>query len=184
MSRFEKKQLRDLTPYRLSSHKAWNSGSQALKLDWNESTRSLSENIKNAVVEEIKHGNLNWYPNVNNNELREAISKYSDVPQPYVQYFASSDALHEYIALAFVEISDRILIIGPTYDNFRAVVSAAGANVKFYHSLDDSLQINIAQLNSDLQLINPKVVYFVNPNNPTGHQYSKKEIELLLKKSS
>lgn len=180
MSRFEKTQLKKLTPYRLSSHKAWSSGRGTLKLDWNESTISLSENIKQALVEEITNGNLNWYPNVDNNELREAISKYSDVGNSNVQYFASSDALHEYIALAFVETSDRILIIGPTYDNFRAVVAAAGANAQFYNSKDETLQINISQLNFDLHLISPKVVYIVNPNNPTGHLYSKEEIKLLL----
>ena len=180
MSRFEKTQLNKLTPYRLSSHKAWSAGSKTLKLDWNESTKSLSDNVKQALVEEITNGNLNWYPNVDNNQLRRAIAQYSNVDDSNVQYFASSDALHEYIALAFVENSDRILIIGPTYDNFRAVVAAAGANAKFYNSSDESLQIDIAQLNIDLQLINPKVVYLVNPNNPTGHQYSKEAIESLL----
>lgn len=180
MSKFERTQLKNLKPYRLSSHKAWSSGSGTLKLDWNESTKCLSENVKQALIEEITNGNLNWYPNVDNDELREAISEYSDVGNSNVQYFASSDALHEYIALAFVENSDRILIIGPTYDNFRAVVAAAGANAQFYNSKDESLQINISQLNTDLQLICPKVVYIVNPNNPTGNLYSKEEIGFLL----
>ena len=84
----------------------------------------------------IKNKRLNWYPNINNTVLIEKIANYSSVQNEEVQYFASSDAIHEHIIRAFVDTSDRVLIISPTYDNFRAVAQMGGAEIDYF-SLDE-----------------------------------------------
>ncbi len=178
---FENKNLHRLIPYKLSSHKAWEikDSENVLKLDWNEATIKPSPNVIGAIQVAIENNNLNWYPNTNNIGLRKKIAKYVNVGLNQVQYFASSDALHEYIVQAFVEESDRILIVSPTYDNFRAVVESTGGFVQYY-PLNQNFNLDFCLFSNDLNMINPKVVYLVNPNNPTGTQYRVDSIEWLI----
>ena len=170
-----------IRPYKLSSHKAWetNNKNQVLKLDWNEATIPPSPLVKQSIINLIQDGKLNWYPDVNNKELIQSIADYNDLPFENIQYFASSDSLHEYIVRCYVGQSDRILVISPTYDNFRAVAESNGGQIQFY-SLSKNFDLDFIQFSKDLKLINPKVVYIVNPNNPTGTLHSSKELKILI----
>jgi len=181
---FENKNIRNITPYTLSTPEAWtfNKDKNVLKLDWNEATINPSPHVIKRILNVIRDGKLNWYPNINNTELTKKISKYNSVHIDQVQYFSSSDSLHEYIVRAFIDESDIVLSISPTYDNFRAVAESNGANVQFY-DLDNSFNLNFSQLNKDLKIIKPKVVYIVNPNNPTGTIYDSKDLFKLIEKN-
>tara|TARA_R110002012_G_scaffold263456_2_gene446483 strand:+ start:146591 stop:147685 length:1095 start_codon:yes stop_codon:yes gene_type:complete len=178
---FKNKNINQLRPYIVTSHEAWEhkEDQDILKLDWNEATELPSPNVRLRLKAVIENGRLNWYPDTNNTQLLKKISDYNQVNITNVQYFASSDALHEYIVRCFISDSDRVLIIGPTYDNFRAVAESNGAHVQYY-DLDNIFSIDYVQFNKDLKLIKPKVVYIVNPNNPTGTLHPKTEIEKLL----
>lgn len=44
---------------------------------------------------------MHWYPDVNNSLLLEELSNYNSLPIENLQYFASSDSLHEYIVRTF-----------------------------------------------------------------------------------
>lgn len=180
---FENKNVRNITPYTLSTPEAWtfNQCDDVLKLDWNEATVKPSPNVISRISQVLNNGKLNWYPNINNIELINKIANYNSIKNNQVQYFASSDSLHEYIVRAFVNDSDRVLSISPTYDNFRAVAEINGANVQFY-DLDSNFDLDFEKLHKDLQLINPKIVYIVNPNNPTGSIFSSNDlIDLIMK---
>ena len=109
------------------------------------------------------------------------IASYNHVKEENIQYFASSDALHEYIVKAFISLNDNVTIIGPTYDNFRAVAESNGAILKTF-DLDENFQLDFAKLNNYILKNKPKVLYIVNPNNPTGTTYSKDVlVDLILK---
>ncbi len=158
-----------LKPYPVSSHAAWEHKERAnvLKLDWNESTISPSPKVLIALQNYLENGYLNWYPDTNNEALLNAIANYSQLPIENVQYFASSDSLHEYVVRTFMEPLNRALIIGPTYDNFRAVVESNGGLVDHYN-LDKTFSICYDNLRAHIKLYQPKIVYICNPNNPTG----------------
>lgn len=165
---FSNQFLKNIIPYKLSSHKAWNiQESSTLKLDWNEATIPPSPKVISAIEKSLKSGRLNWYPNINNTQLLNSLAKYNCVSVDNVQYFASSDSLHEYVVRCFVSISDRILVVSPTYDNFRAVAESNGGQIQFYQT-DNNFNLDLKQFSKDLKLIKPKLVYLVNPNNPTG----------------
>jgi histidinol-phosphate aminotransferase len=180
--RFAKENIKNLKQYKLSTVKAWSFSnySSTLKLDWNESTIKPSPAVYEKIKKVLESGRLNWYPNINNQELITEISKYSGVTKNEVQYFASSDSLHEYIVRAFVCPKDRILTVTPTYDNFRAVTEVNDANVMSYN-LNNLFELNIDKFKSDLCLIIPKIVYIVNPNNPTGTLHDTAVIKDLIK---
>lgn len=182
--KFPNKYLRNIRPYKLASHKIWSVSAEErkkiLKLDWNESTippsPKVGEYLKN-MLEEPSFFNL--YPTTKNEQLLELLSDYVELPIENIQYFGSSDALHEYISKVFISVGDPVMILGPSYDNFRLTCQANGAEV-YFSNYSDSFEFIAEKFESDIQLKEPAVVYICNPNNPTGNLHSIIYIEYLL----
>lgn len=179
------KYLRNFTPYKLASHRIWQVSpkerDQVLKLDWNEATIPPSPMVAERIKNIVEQGNFyNYYPATLNEELLQLLSKYLDLPQENVQYFGSSDALHEYIAKMYISVGDPILIIWPSYDNFRLTAEVNGG-VVYYSRMSADFSISQEQIREDIRRVEPSLVYICNPNNPTGHLYSVEFIESLLK---
>ena len=186
--KFPNKYLRNLKPYKLASHKIWavepEERANILKLDWNEATIPPSPHVKQKVLELVNGPDFfNLYPTTHNERLLELLSDYVGLDKEYIQYFASSDALHEYICKVYISVGDPVLILGPSYDNFRLTCQANGANV-FFSNYTDDFEFNASQFISDIRNIEPAVVYICNPNNPTGNIHSSDFIESLLQEFS
>jgi len=174
----------NLRPYKLTSHKAWeieNKG-KVLKLDWNEATIPPSPKVKKYILEFLEKGNLNWYPDVDNKRLKYLLSNYINLPEENILYFSGSDSAHEYICRAFINPGDNILMISPTYDNFRATAEASGALIyHFFLDIKKNFFFNQKEFINYLKNNNFKIVYICNPNNPTGNTYSVEFFKYLLK---
>lgn len=183
--RFPNKYLRNLKPYKLASHKIWSvepsERENILKLDWNEATEPPSPLVQESIQKLIAEPSFfNLYPTTYNEQLLTLLSQYAGVPKDNVQYFASSDALHEYICKVYISVGDPVMILGPSYDNFRLTCQANGAEV-FYSNYKEDFTFDTATFERDIQEKEPAVVYICNPNNPTGNRHSKEYIEHLLK---
>lgn len=183
--RFPNKYLRNISPYKLASHVIWNvppdKRGSILKLDWNEATIAPSPLVKQRIVELLDQPDFfHLYPMTHNEKLLCLLADYVGVPRDNVQYFASSDALHEYICKVFISVGDPVLILGPSYDNFRLTCQANGADVYFYEYGKD-FSFDIESFEQYIHEKEPAVVYICNPNNPTGNRHSVEYIEHLLK---
>jgi histidinol-phosphate aminotransferase len=172
-----------IKPYRVVLPEAWKSKNKqnVLKLDWNESTINPSPNVKRDISNFIKNEPLQWYPNLYNEELYKLISDYTSQNIETIQLFSGIDSLHEVISRTFLSEDDQVVIVGPTYDNFRACVEASRANVFNFH-LDEDFKIDFKLLDECIENIKPKLLYIVNPNNPTGNSHDLKPVKELLKK--
>lgn len=182
--KFPNKYLRNLKPYKLASHRIWSvepdERKSILKLDWNEATIPPSPVVFNDINKLLSEpAFFNLYPATNNEKLLEKISSYVDLPVENVQYFASSDALHEYICKVYISVGDPVMILGPSYDNFRLTCQANGAEV-FFSNYEEDFSFSADKFETDIRAIEPAVVYICNPNNPTGNLHSKDYIEHLL----
>jgi len=182
--KFPNKYLRNLKPYKLASHKIWsvkpNVRPEILKLDWNEASIPPSPKVKERIDKMMQEPCFfNLYPSTNNDELLTLLSKYVELPKENIQYFASSDALHEYICKVFISVGDPVLVLGPSYDNFRLTCQANGADVMFSYYNDD-FTFDAERFESDIKSTEPAVVYICNPNNPTGNVHKQSYIEHLL----
>ena len=182
--RYVNKYLRNLAPYKLASHKIWDvpveERSKILKLDWNEATVAPSPLVQRRLAELVNHNpDYNLYPSAYNRELHSLFAAYAQVPKENLQYFASSDVLHEYIARVFISVGDPVLILGPTYDNFRLTCEAQGGKV-YYSLLSNGFNLSEEVFEDDIHRTNPSMVYICNPNNPTGNLISLEFIEKLL----
>lgn len=184
--KFPNKYLRNLKPYKLASHTIWSVSPEErkmiLKLDWNEATIPPSPEVRKALQTLIDEPDFyNLYPTTLNERLLTALSNYTGLPIDNLQYFASSDALHEYICKVFIGVGDPVLILGPTYDNFRLTCQANGGEV-LYSNYNDDFSFDADRFENDIIRIEPAVVYICNPNNPTGNIHTEQYIESLLNK--
>jgi len=175
--RFINKYLRNLAPYKVASHKIWEVPSderkKMLKLDWNEATVPPSPKVNERLQKLVNEQEVYYlYPSTHNAELLGLLSAYTSLPKENIQYFASSDSLHEYLVRMFVGVGDPILILGPTYDNFRLTCESQGAQT-YYHDYSDSFELDKAAFKDKVREITPSLVYLCNPNNPTGNVLEK-----------
>lgn len=175
--RFINKYLRNLAPYKVASHKIWEvpaeERNQMLKLDWNEATIPptplVHENLSKLVHQQDVYF---LYPSTNNTELLDLLASYNGLPKENIQYFASSDSLHEYLVRMFVGVGDPILILGPTYDNFRLTCESQGAQI-YYYDYSSEFELDKIEFKNKIKEITPSLVYICNPNNPTGNVLDK-----------
>lgn len=178
------KYLKNITPYNVVPHKIWEveDKNSILKLDWNESTLPPSPKVKEVLLALTQKADFyNLYPKTKNDEILNLLSEYTNLDKDYIQYFASSDSIHEYISKMYIGESDKVLIEAPSYDNFRLTAQANGAEI-FFSEAKENFKFDEKGLEKDIQTIKPSFVYIINPNNPTGQIHSKKYIENLLLK--
>lgn len=185
---FINKYLRNFKPYKVASHKVWqvnqDERNKILKLDWNEATIEPSPLVRQRLMKLLNENEFfHLYPSTYNEELLNLISKYVELPIENVQYFGSSDSLHEYIAKMYISVGDPVLILGPSYDNFRLTAEVNGANV-FFFEYNADFSFDSVAFEEMINKISPSLIYICNPNNPTGYTHSKEYIESLLNKFS
>lgn len=175
---FVKKNILNMAPYKVASHQVWEvteeSRKKMLKLDWNEATIPPSPKVKEYLLNFVENeSNLFLYPKTVNLDLLNKLSRYTEVPVSNLQYFAGSDSLHEYLVRAMLGDGDRVLIVGPTYDNFRLTCESQGAEVHYFY-YDDEFNLDESGLKKYISQIKPRILYLCNPNNPSGTLVTRK----------
>ena len=147
------KYVKNIQPYRLTSsdiRKDVISGKKVLKLNWNESSLDIHGNYYNLY----SPTNLVDYENIIKNEL--------DVYQfESVLIYSGCDHAHLEACRIYLDSEKTVLIVGPTYDNFRVTAESFGASIIYYNGSFDRLERFIEENSVDF-------VYLCNPNNPTG----------------
>ena len=178
---FANRYVRALKPYIPISHKIWDLSHKEniLKLDWNESTLPPSPLVRQALMDFLDNGYLQWYPNTHNTELYALLSQYTKVDSSQIEIFAGSDCAHEFILQTFLDTESKVLIIAPTYDNFRARAQGIGIKIEFF-SLALDFELDFESLHKMIVRCNPQMVYICNPNNPTGKVYENLQLHNLI----
>ena len=161
-----------LKPYSLASHLIWDASAvqrkNILKLDWNEATIPPTPLVKNRVMDWLKNDDyLNIYPDTYNKKLLYKIAEYAGVDITNIQLFVGSDSAHEHILRTYIRPNDKVLIIGPTYDNFRLTAESQGGIVSYFN-LQDNNVFDLAEFRRISSNLKPRLIYICNPNNPTG----------------
>ncbi|MBM4353491.1 MAG: histidinol-phosphate aminotransferase family protein [Deltaproteobacteria bacterium] len=176
--------LDNLAPYDpvSSLEKIWARPQQVpFKLDWNESTIPPSPGVYQAIVRFLSHSNhLNWYPELGSRSLCHALSAYVDLPPEDILVTNGSDDALELVCKTYLEPGNKFVVPMPTYTHFLVYVEARGAEVVPFYSSDlfDAGVDDLADVISD----DTKLVYLVNPNNPTGVTYRADRVARLLER--
>ena len=177
--------LLNLKPYKVASHKIWSVPADErggiLKLDWNEATVAPSPKVKEALTKLIGEEDfLHLYPSTFNDALMQAMSDYTGMPSENLQYFGSSDALHEYISRAYLGEGRKVMVLWPAYDNFRLTAESTGASM-CYSEMSRDFVFSPEKFAEDLAREKPDMAYLCNPNNPTGTLISRQTVEGFVK---
>ncbi len=147
-----------------------------LKLDWNESTVPPSplvkEALKNALEKEINL--LNWYPELYSKKLVSKLTEYTNRSADEILVTNGSDDALELICKIFLDPGDHVLVPFPTYTHFITYVQSRGAVLKKVET-PDPFSPDITSIINNVTK-DTKLIYIVNPNNPTGVLLSKKQI--------
>lgn len=154
-------------------------GLPPLKLDWNESTlppsKKVKEAINNALDKDINL--LNWYPELYSKNLRSGLANYCNRDMEEILVTNGSDDALELICKVFLDPGDHVVVPYPTYTHFITYVQSRGAVLKKVES-PDPFKPDITSILSNVTPMT-KLIYVVNPNNPTGVLLSKKQISTI-----
>ncbi|HPF19573.1 MAG: histidinol-phosphate transaminase [Eubacteriales bacterium] len=175
-----------LKPYRLASHKIWSveprERDEYLKLDWNEASIQPSPRVSERIHKLLEHENFyNLYPSMINPELNGLLSRYVGLPEDHILYFSGSDVVHECIVRSYIAPGDSVLILGPSYDNFRLTAESAGCQL-FFSEVSRTFEFIPEKFEADIDAVHPSFLYICSPNNPTGHLQPAEYVEHLLNK--
>jgi histidinol-phosphate aminotransferase len=164
--------IEEIEEYKISSQKAWeveSKGEEVYKLDWNEADTIPSPTVMTAVQDLMRNPHsIHWYPEATSKELIAALANYSGLPAENVLITHGSDLAHELVATCFVRPGDKVLMVTPSYDNFRAAVEQRGAETLKFNYLGSG-PFPVAEFAEALRKYTPRLAYIVNPNNPIGY---------------
>jgi histidinol-phosphate aminotransferase len=121
------------------------------------------------VQEVLTRVPLDRYPDREALALRRALAAHLDVAPAGIVVGNGSVELMWLIALAFLRRHDAVVIIGPTFGEYRRAAALMGAQIHVWIAqAEEAFQINPAVVQQTLQRLMPRVVFLCNPNNPTG----------------
>lgn len=176
MKRLVKKSILNMEPYQNGSHsdELIQNHKKILKLDSNEATIAPSPRVTTALMQYIQNGPLNWYPDVASTNLRAALSEYVNLPVNHILTFNGSDHALETIARTFLTDGDEVILFTPTYDHFRVYAQSCDAKVV---CVEEAQNLPLKKKIQGFVTERTKIVYVVNPNNPTGFLIPEQEIK-------
>lgn len=158
--------------YAISSQTAYArraAGEVVHKLDWNEADLVPSPRVRDALVELLRGDEaICWYPEARTQALQDALAAYAGVAADNVLAVHGSDAAIELLATSLLHTADTVLLLTPTYDQFRAIVEQRGARVlTFAH--DGIAPLDERALERAMRTHAIRLLYLSNPNNPLGY---------------
>lgn len=177
-----KKYVDKIIPYNVISQDIYinENNDGVMKLDWNESDYSPSDYVKQQITNFINNDfKINWYSDVKQQKLRNKISEYININKEYIEFFAGSDYSFEIIVKTFLNDCDNVMMLSPTYDQFRLEMEQAGCNV--YKVFPDNMfKVSVIDIINKIKMNKYNLVYICNPNNPTGWFLNVEDIKRLL----
>jgi histidinol-phosphate aminotransferase len=164
-----------ITPVEVLSEKIHKPTGEILKLDGNENPYGCSPKVKQALSNYLYY---HIYPDPEQSELREALSRFVSLDSRYIVAGSGSDELIDLILRLFIEPGDKVINCPPTFGMYPF---SAEVNIAEVVNIprDENFAIDVAQIKAAIDK-RTKVVFIASPNNPSGNATPKEEIVSLL----
>jgi len=118
---------------------------------------------------------LEHYPDSENREVIEALSKYHHCPQDELVLGNGASELFQLLCLGIQP--KRVVTVEPTYSGYAFAASLYGIEYLGIE-VDPKKPVDISSPIRQLQ--KGDLFFFCNPNNPTGRLYSREEVDVLV----
>ncbi len=148
---------------------------KVIKLDGNENPYGCSPKVLVALV---TYPYYHIYPDPEQRELREALSKYIGLDTGHIVAGSGIDELIDIVLSLLLQPGDKVINCPPTFGmySFRTEVWA-GKVVNVQRRQDFSLDVPAIKKAVDKRT---KVIFIASPNNPTGNVATEPEVAELL----
>lgn len=150
----------------------------SVKLDSNENY-VISKQFQNDIISSArKNSDIREYPLGGVERLINSISKFIKIPSSMIGVGNGSDQILDLILSNFASEKTKILTSNPTFGFFEE-------RCKLYDipliaiPFSNEMKLNVKDFLK--QLKNADILYLDSPNNPTGFQFSKSELQKLIK---
>jgi len=150
----------------------------SVKLDSNENY-VISKQFQNDIISSArKNSDIREYPLGGVERLINSISKFIKIPSSMIGIGNGSDQILDLILSNFASKQTKVLTSNPTFGFFEE-------RCKLYNipliaiPFSDDMKLNIKDFTK--QSKNADILYLDSPNNPTGFQFSKTELQKLIK---
>lgn len=143
-----------------------------VKLDANESPYTFSDEIRQALASELAVVDVNRYPDPSASQLRALIADEYGVSGDSIVFGNGSDEIITTLVScvgACRQGRERpsVLVPTPTFSVFKIAATSVGTDC-IEVPLCDDFSLDMAALRRDITAVQPNIVFFARPNNPTG----------------
>ena len=150
----------------------------SVKLDSNENY-VISKQFQNDIISSArKNSDIREYPLGGVERLIDSISKFIKIPSSMIGVGNGSDQILDLILSNFASNKTKVLTSNPTFGFFEERCKLYGIPLIAIPFSDD-MKLNVKDFLK--QTKNADILYLDSPNNPTGFQFSKIELQKLIK---
>jgi len=176
-----RKEILDLSVYKagkpISEVKRELGLDEVTKLASNENALGCSPKVKVALRELIDETHM--YPDASNFELKVELSAKLGVNPEQIFCSTGSDSLIRVIANTFLQPGDEVIMAAITFPRYEASTKLMGATSIIIPMENNGLDI---EKMVDAITEKTKILWFCNPNNPTGSIFTKTQFVKVLKR--
>ncbi len=134
-----------------------------IKLDANENPYGCSPRVNRALA---SYPNFNIYPDDGQAKIRKLLAGYCGVDANHIVASGGSNQLIDLILRLFLNPGEEVINLVPTFGIFRFSTLICGGKVVEVPR-DDSFAVDVTAVKAAISK-KTKVIFLVNPNNPTG----------------
>ena len=169
--------IKKLQPY--SSARTEYSGEALVFLDANENSYGSALDNLPSSIEEGQRVRFNRYPDPLQWDLKNALSKIKGIPAQNIFIGNGSDEVIDLVIRIFCEpAKSNIITCPPTYGMYKVCANINDVPVKEINLTTD-FQLDVERILESIDL-NTRVLFLCSPNNPTGNNMNRMDIELLI----
>ena len=119
------------------------------------------------LLEAARRARLDRYPDPEYRALREALGEFLSLPAESIVPGNGGAELIFVLARLWLREGDRAAIVAPTFSEYERAAAACGAEVRAFWVAPGELPV-AEELVRRAELARAKLLFFCNPNNPTG----------------
>ncbi|HPP88822.1 MAG TPA: histidinol-phosphate transaminase, partial [bacterium] len=176
------KELLSASVKKLQGYKV-NEVEHSIKLDDNSSPFEFSQKLREKWLKKICNLKLNRYPDSTPQELLNLLAKLNNCDISNVSLGNGSDEIIQYLIQMFINPSDKILIVTPSFAMFKIVPQIFGVELIEIPLIPTKTDWLLNMPNILKKLKSAKLVFLATPNNPTGNIFPKKQLLEIIEKT-
>jgi len=133
------------------------------------------------VKEILKTVVIDRYPDSESIEFRQCLSERLAVSPDNILVGSGSMEIIRLVTQAYFGGGDSVLILKPTFGEYEVACQIVGARLlEQWAGEEEDFAFDIDEAVALIRKHRPKGVFICNPNNPTGHYLSRRQVEAVL----